>query len=103
MKQSKANSSKLYQPYFNYLYNTNPKRNQWLFLWITQALEERPGARCDIRIQMIKIKLRKIREFGSLHAAAPQGRTSCNSRCTGQDNLPGACGVLTPQIVKAIP
>ena len=29
MKQSKANSSKLYQPYFNHHYNTNPNRNQW--------------------------------------------------------------------------
>jgi hypothetical protein len=35
MKQSKANSSKLYQPYFNHHYNTNPNRNQCLFLWIT--------------------------------------------------------------------
>jgi hypothetical protein len=29
MKQSKANSSKLYQPYFNHHYNTNRNRNQW--------------------------------------------------------------------------
>ena len=31
MKQSKANSSKLYQPYFNHHYNANPNLNQQMF------------------------------------------------------------------------
>ena len=70
MKQSKANSSKLYQPYFNHHYNTNRNRNQWLFLWIT-LVERRlfPGPCGHHSSWWFKLKVTCLEEFGSLVGA----------------------------------
>ena len=98
MKQSKANSSKLYHPYFNHHYNTNPNRNQCLFLWITlgrRRLFPGPCGTSPGSLDQNKTAVNKgVWEFRELRHARDAAAPAFTD--AAEDNHPGSLWSFNP-------